>query len=157
MSGSSRGGACPKLHSGDKEAILGFAPAIPNSKIFDTTMCLPLFWQERKSTGFWTRIYKDIMAGAVFDGSPGSGQAARACLELGITYTAVAKNQQHAKWLSNLLDRYAIALVSQSGTAFYDADLASLAKEHFQDVVDLIGQQDLSKDSEPADDYGAAE
>ena len=120
-------------------------------------MGLPLFWQERKSVDFMTRLAKDIMAGAIFDGTPGTGQLARVCLQLGLTYTGVAKNQEHARWLNNLLDRYAIELVSKTGTAFYDADLASLAKEHFQDVADLINQQDLSEDSEPLDDYGSSE
>ena len=42
--------------------------------------------------------------------------------------------------------------MSKSGSAFYDADLATLAKEHFQDVIDLMGQQDLSQDSAPLGD-----
>ena len=135
-----------------QEAILGFDPCTPSHKLYDTTMGLPLFWGERKSEGLNTQILKDILATAVFDATPGSGQLARACLDKGIPYTGVAKNHQHAKWLINILDRYAIALVSKSGSAFYDADLATLAKEHFQDVIDLMGQQDLSQDSAPLGD-----
>ncbi len=95
---------------------------------------------------------KDIRGAAVFDASPGSGQLARACLENGIAYTGVAKNQQHANWLNNILDRVAIALVGKSASKFYDADLATLAKEPFQDVADLIGQQDKTRDSDFVDD-----
>ena len=137
-----------------QEAIHGFKPPTPSNKLFDTTMGLPLFWGERKSTKLYNQILRDVMATAVFDATPGSGQLARACLDRGIQYTCVAQNHQHAKWLTNILDRYAIALVGTSGSAFYDADLAALAKEHFQDVTDLIGQQDGSKDSEPlCDDF----
>ena len=100
----------------------------------------------------WAQILKDVRCGAVFGASPGSGQLARACLENRIVYTGVAENQQLANWLSNILDRLAIALVGQSGTAFYDVDLATLAKAHFQDVADLIGQQDQAADSEAVDD-----
>ena len=147
-------GACPKMHTEHKGTILGgSAPPVPNQKLFDTTMGLPLFWQERKSKPLWDQILKDLTASVIFDASPGSGQLARACLDQGLQYTGVAKNPEHAKWLNNILDRYAIALVSSSGSAFYDADLATLAKEHFQDVTDLIGQQDLSVDSEPQGDF----
>ena len=146
-------GACPKLHTENKRAILGTEPQVPSHKLYDTAMGLPLFWQERKSTVLWAQVLKDVMASSVFDASPGSGQLARACLNKGIQYSGVAKNTEHAKWLNNVLDRYAIAMVSTTGSAFYDADLATLAKEHFQDVTDLIGQQDLSPDSEPLADY----
>ena len=111
-----------------------------------------MFWGERKSERLYQQILKDLLATAVFDATPGSGQLARACLDKGIQYTGVAKNHQHARWLVNILDRYAIALVGKSGSAFYDADLATLAKEHFQDVTDLIGLQDLTQDSEPLSD-----
>ena len=89
---------------------------------------------------------------AVFDATPGSGQLARACLELGVAYTGVAKNQQHLKFLNSVLDRYAVVLVGQSGTACHDADLAALAKEHFQDFTALVDQQDLTADTECRDD-----
>ena len=135
-----------------QEAILGFDPCTPSHKLYDTTMGLPLFWGERKSERLYQQILKDLRVTAVFDATPGSGQLARACLDKGILYTGVAKNDQHAKWLTNILDRYAIALVGKSQSAFYDADLATLAKEHFQDVTEMIGQQDLSKDSEPLSD-----
>ena len=135
-----------------QEAILGFDPPVPSHKLYDTTMGAPLFWGERKSERLFQQILKDLMVTAVFDATPGSGQLARACLDKGIPYTGIAKNHQHAKWLINILDRYAIALVGKSGSAFYDADLATLAKEHFQDVTDLIGQQDLSEDCAPLSD-----
>ena len=92
-------GAAPKMHAGDKQAILDPAAArdapVPSWKVYDGTMGLPLFWQERKPKTFWVQLLKDLKAKAVFDATPGSGQLARACLEVGVTYTGVAKNPKH--------------------------------------------------------------
>ena len=93
-----------------------------------------------------------MRAKVVFDATPGSGQLARACLELCVAYTGVAKNQQHFKFLNSVLDRYAVVLVGQSGSACHDADLAALAKEHFQDVTEMVDQQDLIADTECKDE-----
>ena len=148
-------GAAPKMHAGDKQAILDPAAArdapLPNSKVNDSTMGLPLFWQEREPKTLRAQLLKDLRGKAVFDATPGSGQLARACLELGVVYTGVAKNQQHLKFLISVLDRYAVALVGRTGSACYDADLAALAKEHFQDVTQMVDQQDLTADSECRD------
>ena len=76
---------------------------------------------------------------------------ARACLELGLAYTGVAKNAQHCKFLNLVLDRYAVVLVGQTGSGCQDADLAALAKEHFQDINEMIDQQDMTADSEVKD------
>ena len=76
---------------------------------------------------------------------------ARACLELGLAYTGVAKNSQHCKFLNLVLDRYAVVLVGQTGSGCHDADLAALAKEHFQDINEMIDQQDMTADSEVKD------
>ena len=51
-----------------------------------------------------------------------------------------------------VLDRYAVVLVGQSGSACHDADLAALAKEHFQDVNEIIDQQDMTADTELKDE-----
>ena len=144
------------MHAGDKQAILDPAAArdapVPSWKVYDSTMGLPLFWQERKPKTFWVQLLKDLKAKAVFDATPGSGQLARACLELGVAYTGVAKNQQHCKFLNSVLDRYAVVLVGQSGSACHDADLAALAKEHVQDVNEMVDQQDLTADTECKDE-----
>ena len=151
-------GAAPKMHPGDKQAIMDGHPAaardvpVPNWKVYDSTMGLPLFWQERKPKTFWVQLLRDLRAKVVFDATPGSGQLARACLELGLAYTGVAKNQQHCKFLNSVLDRYAVVLVGQSGSACHDADLAALAKEHFQDVNEMVDQQDLTADTELTDE-----
>ena len=151
-------GAAPKMHPGDKQAIMDDHPAaardvpVLNWKVYDSTMGLPFFWQERKPKTFWVLLLRDLRAKVVFDATPGSGLLARACLELGLAYTGVAKNQQHSKFLNSVLDRYAVVLVGQSGSACHDADLAALAKEHFQDVNEMVDQQDLTADTELTDE-----
>ena len=92
------------------------------------------------------------MVGAVFDATAGSGQLARACLEHGVQYTGVAKNLPHAQVLNKVLDRHALSLVGQTGSACHDADLAALVNEHFQDVTEILDQQDLVADTEPKDE-----
>ena len=67
-------------------------------------------------------------------------------------YTGMAKNQTHAQILNKLLDRHALSLVGQKGSACHDADLAVLVKEHFNDVTEMLDQQDLVGDSEVKDD-----
>ncbi len=141
-------GACQKFHAEPKQAILGFEPPVPNKKLYDTTMGMPLFWQERKNTAFWCQLLDDLMISAVFDAIAGSGQLARACLEHGVQHTGLAKNQAHAQILNKVMDRHALSLVGQTGSACHDADLAALVKEHFQDVTEMLDQQDLVADSE---------
>ena len=145
-------GAVQKFHAEPKKAILGFDAPIPNNKLYDSTMGMPLFWQERKNTKFWAQLLHDLNIRAVFDATAGTGQLARACLQHGILYTGVAKNQTHAQMLNKILDRHAVSLVGQTGAACHDADLAALAKEHFSDLTEILDQQDLVGDTEPKDE-----
>ena len=92
------------------------------------------------------------MVGAVFDATAGAGQLARACLQHGVQYTGVARNQPHAVILNKVLDRHALSLGGQTGSACHDADFAALVKEHFHDVAEILDQQDLVGDSEPKDE-----
>ena len=97
------------------------------------------------------------MVKAVVDATAGSGQLARACLEHCVQYTGAAKNQTHAQILNKLLDRHALALVCQKGSACYDADLAVLVKEHFHDVTEMLNEQDLVGDTEAKDEEDSDE
>ena len=101
-------GACQKFQRGPKEAILGKEPLTPPQKLFDSSMGMPLFWQERTTTAFWTQMLQDLVVEVVFDATAGSGQLARACLEHGVQYTGVAKNQTHAQILNKVLGRRAL-------------------------------------------------
>ena len=139
--------AVPQVHRADKKAILGLEPADPPTKLFDTSMGMPLFWQERKGYPLWMRLLKDVRGKAVYDLSPGSGQLARACLLLGIPFTGVARTVQHMTWLSSLLDRDALFAVTSSTSPLYSADLACQIREHFKDTADLVEQQDAAADT----------
>ena len=63
----------------------------------------------------------------------------------------MAKNSQHCKFLNHVADRYAVHLVGKTGSGFQDADLAALAKEHFQEIYEMVDQQDMTADSEVKD------
>ena len=120
--------------------------------IRDSSTGMPLFWQERKNTTFWGQMLADLSVKAVFDLSPGSGQLARACLDHGVLYSGVAKDLTHASILNKVLDRHTLKLVGQKGSACHDADLAALVKAHFNDVTEMLDQQDQVGDSEVKDD-----
>ena len=143
-----RGGCIPRLLRGDKENILGFDPAVPNTKLFDTALGLPLYWGERKHSDLWARIMTDLDVKYVYDLSPGSGPLARACLDKGIVYAGFARNEAHPAWLSNLLDRYAMRAILTKGNAMFAEDLAETVKDHFQDIVDNIDELERSADTE---------
>ena len=145
-------GACQKFEPANKKDILGCEPPVPNPKLFDSSMGIPLFWQERKNAAFWGQLLTDLMVGAVFDATAGSGQLARACLAHGVLYTGLAKNTTHAQILNKVLDRHALSLVGHTGSACHDADLAAQVKEHFCDLTEMLDQQDLVGDSEVNDE-----
>ena len=109
---------------------------------------MPLFWQERKPKTLWAQLLKALRGKAVFDATPGSGQLARACLELGAGYTGVAKSQQHFSQLSPR------PLRRRSRRTVWVSMLRRgprLAKEHFQDVTEMLHQQDFAADTECKD------
>ena len=139
------------VSSVDKEKIFGFAPQVPKLKRSAATPACPLFWQERKTPAFWQTILKDVGAKAVFDCTPGAGSCARACMDMGIQYACVAKNQQHSTWLQNVLDRAAVTSICTLESALFTQDLATCIQAHLQDIVDQVRYQD-EKQKIAADD-----
>ena len=81
-------GGVPHLSSSDKAKILGHEIEEPPDRLFDTSLGQPLFWAERKSNGFFQRLFQDLSAKVVIDCMPGCGSAGRACLDLGLQYLA---------------------------------------------------------------------
>jgi hypothetical protein len=138
----------PLVSAVDKEKIHGVQPATPREKLFDCSMGQPLFWNERKTPAFWGQLMEDVNAKSVVDLSP-SGSLGRACLAKGIFYTAVAKNPEHNSWLQNLLDRSAMQIITTQGSSLHEQDLATCVKEHFQDVLDQLHDQDACEDTCP--------
>ena len=98
----------PRLSKEDKQKILGGPAEIPKDALYDSSLGVPLFWNERKTVQLWAQILEDLDAKAVYDLTPGTGTLARACLDAGLTYTGVALNGEHRQWLDTLLDRLAL-------------------------------------------------
>ena len=135
-----------------KAAIIGHAVAQPSTKFFAGSVGHPLFWNERRSAGFWQPALSNLHVKSVVDLSPGSGQLARACLDTATCCIAVARNAEHSSWLQNVLDRYVMLTIVRSGSYLHDADLASSIKELFIDVLDQLNATDALEDNEPEED-----
>ena len=126
----------------DKEKIFGYTPKVPKLKSSAATPAYPLYWQEKKTPEFWTTLLSDLGAKAVFDCTPGAGSCGRACMDAGIMYACLAKNQEHTWWLQNVFDRSAVTSICTLESALYSQDLATCIKAHFQDIVDQVTEQD---------------
>ena len=145
-------GGVPHLSSSDKAKILGHEIEEPPDRLFDTSLGQPLFWAERKSNGFFQRLFQDLSAKVVIDCTPGCGSAGRACLDLGLQYLAFGRNAEHASWLVNVLDRAALKTICASGSPLFDQDLASAAAVHFKDLLDQLHEADNCADDAPQDE-----
>ena len=124
----------------DKQRVMGEEPEQPPLKIWDRGM---LYWQERVE--FWKDILHCLDARTVIDMSPGSGAAGRACLRLGIQYTAACRTSAHASWLANVLDRESCEQIVTKQSHMFLQDQAVLIKRHFNDVLSqLQGQREAT-------------
>lgn len=147
--------AMPMISLEDKAKVLGYEPALPREKIFDSSAGVPLFWQERKDPSFWTTLLTHLDAKCIVDLTPGSGSCARAAMDLGISYTALAMNVEHNSWLQNVLNKAAMQVIVRERSPLHEQDLAAQLQTHFQDVLDQLHAQDACKDEEPADEDAA--
>ena len=152
-------GALPLLNAADKEKILGYPSAMPPASAskqgFDASLGLPLFWTERKGPQVWKQLLLHLNAGSVFDLTPGSGQCARACMEMGIPYACTAKNAAHGSWLINVLDRMALAQICKHGSALFQQDLSECLREHFGETLDQLNEQDQAVETSILDENEA--
>jgi hypothetical protein len=148
-------GGVPLLSSSDKAKIVGHDPEVPRVRLFDVALGQPLFWAERKSPSFFRRLFADLSAKVVVDCTPGSGSAARACMEMGLHYLAIARNPEHASWLVNVTDRAALKAIVATGTPLFNQDLAAAIATHFQDILDQLHEADNCKDDAPEEDDGS--
>ena len=130
--------AQPCISTDDKAKIVGFTLSLPNAKFYDSACGQPLFWAERKTVKFWRRLLEDLDAKAVCDLSPGSGACARACMDMGIAYTGIARAPEHCSWLQNVLDRHALRSITTNESPLFEQNLAAAIKEHFGDVLDQM-------------------
>lgn len=146
-------GALPQIKLEDKMRIVGGpvdALAAPQGRnLYDSSRGVPLFWSERKPVAFWSQLISDLDIKCILDLSPGSGSLARAALADGVQYVGVVRNPEHASWLQNVLDRYALELVTKSGTPLFEQDLATCIAEHFQEVLDQLQEAAAMQDTVP--------
>ena len=92
-----------------------------------------------------------VAAKFVIDFSPGSGCAARACMELGIEYRGICRNELHPSRLANVADRDACCIITKQSPLF-DQDLSEMAKKHFPEVLEHGEERAHAKDQDPGSD-----
>ena len=138
--------AMPLVSLADKAKIHGYEPQCPRARLFDSSMGVPLFWQERKSAKFWATLFAHVDAKAIFDCTPGSGAAGRAAMECGIHYSCMAKNAEHNSWLQNMFDKSSLQIITKSGAPLYEQNLSTCVAEHFKDILDQLQEQDAGED-----------
>ncbi|CAE7268047.1 unnamed protein product [Symbiodinium sp. CCMP2592] len=97
---------------------------------------VPLFWQESKSKLVYATLFSQLGVKMVVDLEVGSGAAATAALDAGIFYTGIAKNDAHAGWVTNILDRYALSLMVKKGHRLYNETLKDAVRELFGNEID---------------------
>ena len=148
--------ALPCISAEDKENIVGFRPTLPYAKFYDAACGQPLFWAERKTVKFWYRLLEDLDAKAVCDLTPGSGMCARACMDLGISYTGITRSPEHGSWLQNVVDRHALQTITTNGSPLFEQHLAAAITEHFKDVLDQLHDADAVEDQAPEVDVDIA-
>ena len=138
----------PLLPLKEREVIVGAAPS-PVAGLFNVAeRGHPFSWKEKKPIKWYGRLLTDISAGLVIDLTPGSGALARACLEAGIQYVGICRKAEHASWLINVSNRAAVELVTRTGTALYEQDLASCIKDHFKELIEELHAQDAAMSEE---------
>ena len=133
----------------DKQNILGVIAGKPRDKVFDTAFGQPLFWAERKTVAFWQDLFADFDASMVVDCSPGSGTAARAALQSNISYLGFARNDHHASFLCNVVDRQALSMMRTAGSPLHHQDMAECISAHFSSLMASMETMDSAKDTCP--------
>lgn len=136
------------LDMADTEAAESLLP----SELDDTTV--PLLWQESKSEAFWAALIEEFKIGAIVDATPGAGALATSAMKAGISYVGFVKSQDQLNWLSNLLDKAALAVITQDQSPLFHADLAAQIQKHFADVLEDAMNHDDGKDEVDANNSG---
>ena len=119
---------------------------VPKQKHYDTSIGVPIFWQEKKTIELWTAVLEDLKCKAIFDCTPGSGVLARVALEQGYAYAALAKSQEHCAWLQQYLDRQTLRYMATPGCALFQKQLQPSIQLHFAHVIEQLRSQDEAVD-----------
>jgi hypothetical protein len=109
---------------------------------------VPYMWNEVKGVGFWSALIDTFDLHTIVDLSPGSGLLAHAAMKAGAQYLGLATDANHLSWLSNTVDRSAIRLIAENGSALYQQELAEHLREHFAEIVTELNKADVGADDE---------
>ena len=140
-----------------KAKLLGLgvdAAPSPKVKHFDTSIGVPIFWQERKTIACWKALLEDVQCRAIYDVTPGSGSCGRLALEMGYLYVALAKTQEHAAWLRAYLDRQTLRYMARPGCPMHNKDMLPAISTHFGALIQQLEAQgeaqgeDIDEDEE---------
>ena len=142
----------------DKSKIMnGASSPVPPSKVFDSDLGCPLYWQEIKSKEVWTAVLEATRADCVVDLGAGHGITARTCLAMGIPWTGLCCNQVHANWLNNVLDRWALEEITRKKSPLHEQTVAALVNAHFSDELQQIRDRDQNFGEDSESDVDDAE
>ena len=122
----------------------------PRPGVFDTAFGMPLFWAERKPADFFGSLFKILDAGMIIDCTPGSGTAATAALKAGIPYFGLAKNDHHASFLCNALDKQTLKMMRTPGTTLFQQERSECISAHFAQMLADLDAKNLAQDTELA-------
>ncbi|CAJ1446953.1 unnamed protein product, partial [Effrenium voratum] len=129
----------PKITVADKKAIMGAAEA-PGG--WPAAKGLPLFWQESKSCSFYKSLFQTLKPTLAIDAEIGSGQAAQAALQLGISYVGIAKHTSHMNFVANAVDKSALRHIVETGHMLFNKQLSESINEIFKSELEESGTEE---------------
>ncbi|CAE7211135.1 Cdkl4, partial [Symbiodinium sp. CCMP2456] len=121
----------PKVRADVKQMILGTSES-PSPEGWPSEKGLPLFWQEAKSSRFWKTFFANMGAKLIVDLEAGSGAAAVAAMEAGLSYIGICKSPEHQRVISNVVDSQSLKLITQQGHLLYNATLSESIHQLFK-------------------------
>jgi hypothetical protein len=65
---------------------------------------------------------------------------------LGIVCLSWCGSESHAKWLTNVYDRFALEQIIKTQSSLYEPELAKLVESHFQEMVEQLKEKDSLQD-----------
>ena len=149
----------PTMSKTERLAITGAKECrSPAARILDVQLKgHPLSWTEKKTISWYDVFLDEISAGLVIDLSPGSGAMARACLNQGIQYVGICRNDRHCSWLMNILNKAAVECIARKDSPLYQQDLASCISAHVMELIDDLHKQEAIVVEETDDEEDPAD
>ena len=148
-------GRLPRMSIAAKKEIfhgIDVQAAAPPKWKYDGVPCM---WNEVKSAHFWEVFLVSHDIGAVVDLSPGSGQLATAAMNLGLQYVGITTHSSHLSWLANTVDRSAVRMIAENGSALYQQELAEHLRKQFAEVMGEGHEADVEEGAAEEEDDDA--